>query len=260
MLASRYVRMPCTASKRPTPTLQLSSSCRCAQQLSSGSGAPTPRKARSSSTYRPLSTSHGSAFTAASPLPPRCLSPTSTALVQARPASSMSTSSPDPPTTTDGLVDNSADLLDWNRFFKLRKVRRRYNLVASLGTSVGTTALGISILSQQDLDAMGGQIFGLEPVVVLGLVTAGFGALGWLAGPFLGNAAFNVVNSKFRDQIVMKEREFFSRIKRFRVDPSSQSFSNPVPDYYGEKIGSVADYRQWLKDQRAYNKKRQSFV
>jgi len=33
-----------------------------------------------------------------------------------------------------------------------------------------------------------------------------------------------------------------------------------VPDYYGEKIGSVKDYRQWLKDQRAYNKKRQSFL
>jgi len=33
--------------------------------------------------------------------------------------------------------------------------------------------------------------------------------------------------------------------------------SNPVPDYYGEKIGSVADFRNWMKDQRAYNKKRQ---
>ena len=59
---------------------------------------------------------------------------------------------------------------------------------------------------------------------------------------------------------LQKEKEFFNRIKRYRVDPSSQSFSNPVPDYYGEKIGSVGDYRQWLKDQRAYNRKRQSFV
>lgn len=33
-----------------------------------------------------------------------------------------------------------------------------------------------------------------------------------------------------------------------------------VPDYYAEKVGSVQGYRQWLKDQRAFNKKRQTFV
>lgn len=161
--------------------------------------------------------------------------------------------------------------------------------------------MGVSVLSQQDLDALGGQVFGLDPFVVLGLTTAGFGAIGWLAGPFVGGAAFNVLNRRFRGQIaevsvfslsrsycwhevvasvstgwvreevsglmancgsrrLQKEKEFYQRVRRYRVDPSSQSFSNPVPDYYGEKIGSVKDYRQWLKDQRAYNKKRQSFV
>ena len=29
-----------------------------------------------------------------------------------------------------------------------------------------------------------------------------------------------------------------------------------VPDFYGEKISSVAGYRQWLKDQRAFNRKK----
>jgi import inner membrane translocase subunit TIM23 len=29
-----------------------------------------------------------------------------------------------------------------------------------------------------------------------------------------------------------------------------------VPDFYGEKISSVAGYRQWLRDQRAFNKKK----
>lgn len=57
-----------------------------------------------------------------------------------------------------------------------------------------------------------------------------------------------------------KDRNFYERIKRHRVDPSSQSYSNPVPDYYGEKIGSVKEFRNWMKDQRAYNKKRQNFL
>ncbi len=55
---------------------------------------------------------------------------------------------------------------------------------------------------------------------------------------------------------LQKETEFYKRIKSHRVDPSTNSFQNPVPDYYGEKIGSVTDYRHWLKDQRAYNRKR----
>lgn len=59
---------------------------------------------------------------------------------------------------------------------------------------------------------------------------------------------------------LQKEKEFFDRIRRFRVDPSTNSIANPVPDYYGEKIGSVQGYRQWLKDQRAYNRKRRNFI
>ncbi|KAI9878338.1 MAG: TIM23 complex component [Pleopsidium flavum] len=180
-----------------------------------------------------------------------------------RQASSVTSSGPtstDPTPSTTNPNSPAPVHLDWNRFLQLRKVRRRYNLVASIGSSIGTTAMGVSFLSQQDMEALGGQLFGLDPFVVLGLTTAAFGALGWLAGPFVGNAAFNVLNKKYKAQIAEKEREFYHRIKRYRVDPSSQSFSNPVPDYYGEKIGSVKDYRQWLKDQRAYNKKRQSFL
>jgi hypothetical protein len=28
-----------------------------------------------------------------------------------------------------------------------------------------------------------------------------------------------------------------------------------VPDYYGEKIGSMKGYRQWLRDQATYRRK-----
>lgn len=59
---------------------------------------------------------------------------------------------------------------------------------------------------------------------------------------------------------VQKEKEFYNRVKKFRVDPSASSMANPVPDYYGEKISSVSDYRQWLKDQRAFNKKRTTYI
>ncbi|PWY86928.1 presequence translocated-associated motor subunit pam17 [Aspergillus heteromorphus CBS 117.55] len=150
--------------------------------------------------------------------------------------------------------------LDWNSFFKLRASRRRYTLASSIVTSMASTVVGVQILSTQDLESLGAQVMGLDPFVVLGMATAACGAVGWLIGPFVGNAVWGLAYRRYKPSVMVKEKEFFDRIRRFRVDPSSNSIANPVPDYYGEKIGSVQGYRQWLKDQRAYNRKRRHFI
>lgn len=100
----------------------------------------------------------------------------------------------------------------------------------------------------------------LDPFLTLGLMTFGAAALGWLVGPTIGNQLFYVFKRQYRTQMITKEAQFFARIKKNRVDPSVSSAANPVPDFYGEKISSVAGYRQWLKDQRAFRKKRTVFV
>ncbi|KAK2754237.1 TIM23 complex component [Arachnomyces sp. PD_36] len=171
-----------------------------------------------------------------------------------------STAAPSSTAAGSSASPDSGALLDWNTFFKLRASRRRYTLVSSILSSLTTTAVGVQVLSMQNLDSLGTQVMGFDPFVVLGLATVTCGAAGWLAGPFLGNAFWGALHRKYKGGVSKKEKEFFDRIKRFRVDPSSNSFANPVPDYYGEKIGSVRDYRQWLKDQRAYNRKKRSFV
>ncbi|KAJ5761218.1 Presequence translocated-associated motor subunit pam17 [Penicillium odoratum] len=150
--------------------------------------------------------------------------------------------------------------LDWNSFFKLRASRRRYSLASSIATSLVSTTAGVQILSSQDLESLGAQVMGLDPFVVLGMATAACGAVGWLLGPIVGNGLWGLVYRRFAPSVATKEKEFFDRIRRFRVDPSTNSIANPVPDYYGEKIGSVQGYRQWLKDQRAYNRKRRNFI
>jgi len=170
------------------------------------------------------------------------------------------TTTPNSHGTVASPSQSNITLLDWNTFFKLRASRRRYSLVSSILTSMASTAAGIQVLSTQDLEALGSQVMGLDPFVVLGLATAVCGAAGWLVGPFLGNAIWGLSYRRLKNGVAVKEKEFYDRIKRYRVDPSSNSLSNPVPDYYGEKIGSVQGYRQWLKDQRAYNRKRRSFI
>ena len=59
---------------------------------------------------------------------------------------------------------------------------------------------------------------------------------------------------------LQKEKSFYDRIKRYRADPAASSPQNPIPDYYGEKIASVKDYRRWLKDQRAFNLKKNKAI
>ncbi|KAI0125441.1 mitochondrial import protein Pam17-domain-containing protein [Xylariales sp. AK1849] len=160
--------------------------------------------------------------------------------------------------TAAATSETSMPTLDWNTFFTLRKTRRRFQLACSLATmAVGGSMAGL-VLINVDMDWLGK--IPLDPFITLGLMTLGSAALGWLAGPSLGSTIFYTVKRGVKTPMAIKEAEFFARIKKNRVDPSVSSVGNPVPDYYGEKISSVAGYRQWLKDQRAFNKKRTSFV
>ncbi|KAF4619050.1 hypothetical protein G7Y89_g14797 [Cudoniella acicularis] len=175
-----------------------------------------------------------------------------------RNASSISTPPPTSETST-ASTQTEPDHLDWNTFFKLRKTRRWYQLGSSIGSGINGFVIGAEVLTRSDMDKLVGQI-PLDPFITLGMITFACGGVGWLAGPILGTAMFNWRNRKFRRQMDEKEKEFYKRIKKYRVDPSASSMANPVPDYYGEKIASVAGYRQWLKDQRAFNRKRQTYV
>lgn len=70
--------------------------------------------------------------------------------------------------------------------------------------------------------------------------------LGWLAGPILGNQVWRLTHRNLLAVMESKDKEFYRHIVKNRVNPSRQSVSNPVPDYYCEKVGSLKQYRQWL--------------
>ncbi|KAK5001161.1 TIM23 complex component, partial [Cryomyces antarcticus] len=116
--------------------------------------------------------------------------------------SSTPTSSP-PPTANPSSTPppSQTETLTWNRFLALRKTRRRVNLAASVISGLGFTAVGIPILSQQDLDAMGSQTLGLDPFIMLGLYTAAIGAVGWMVGPVVGNQVFGLWFRGLKGQI-----------------------------------------------------------
>ncbi|KAI7197078.1 hypothetical protein KC352_g20660 [Hortaea werneckii] len=150
------------------------------------------------------------------------------------------------------------DILTWNRFFDLRKKRRFINLGASVITGAAALFTFGPVVAAQDLDSWGAQISGLDPFIVLGMSGIVIAGGGWLCGPSVGSGMFSLWAKRrgWSQAIAEKEKIFYARIKKHRADPASSSPQNPIPDYYGEKIGSVKDYRRWLKDQRAFNLKK----
>jgi hypothetical protein len=61
----------------------------------------------------------------------------------------------------------------------------------------------VQVLSSQNLEHLGAQVMGLDPFVVLGMATAACGAVGWLVGPFLGNAIWGLVNRRFKTAVAV---------------------------------------------------------
>lgn len=90
------------------------------------------------------------------------------------------------------------------------------------------------LLVNQDPEWLLGQI-PMDPVFSLGLLTMACAGLGWLAGPSLGSALFHLFRRGVKQPMAVKEAEFFARIRKNRVDPTTSSVQNP-----GKSISSHA--------------------
>ncbi|KAL0060535.1 TIM23 complex component [Marasmius tenuissimus] len=124
--------------------------------------------------------------------------------------------------------------------------------------SIPTSAIGLfggaSYFGSLNTDPMQ-PILGLDPFMFYGICTAACMGFGYLLGPSLGNTIWRFTHRSYGDLIDSRDREFYQHIQKRRVDASLQSPTSPVPDYYGEKIGSLHQYRRWLRDQGKYRRK-----
>lgn len=138
--------------------------------------------------------------------------------------------------------------LGWDRYLQLRRQRRIAGLVTTVPTTLLAGASSASYFMSLEIDPSAA-IAGIDPSIIYIGATLAFTGLGWLVGPTLGSSIWSLVHRNKAKQIALKDHDFYEHIKRMRVDPTRQSVQNPVPDYYGEKIGSIKQYRQWLRDQ-----------
>lgn len=132
----------------------------------------------------------------------------SSALVLSRHASSAASTS-----TTS--TQSQTPQLTWDEFLKLRRTRRFINLGSSALSGAASVAVAVPAFAEFEIENIGAQMTGLDPMFIIGGSLMGVGAVGWLLGPFLGTAFFNVWKGSVRKE--------FARV---RLGPASfcQSF------------------------------------
>lgn len=81
-------------------------------------------------------------------------------------------------------------------------------------------------------------LMGLDPLFLTIAATASCAGLGYLIGPLIGSSLWRLTHRRTLSLIEARDRDFHHHIVRNRVDPTRQSATNPVPDFYGMSIAS----------------------
>ncbi|KAF8830968.1 mitochondrial import protein Pam17-domain-containing protein [Lentinula edodes] len=174
-------------------------------------------------------------------------------------SSSTSTSSAVNAKSTDSAPTASKAVehpLSWPEYLTIRRRKRRLQNLAAIPCSVLGLMGGAAYFGSLDTDPLK-PIFGIDPFMFYGICTAACMGTGYLVGPTLGAFIWRFLPSskRYGSLIDKKDKEFYERIAKNRVDVTLQSPTSPVPDYYGEKVGSLHEYRKWLRDQNKYRRK-----
>ncbi|KII88157.1 hypothetical protein PLICRDRAFT_140156 [Plicaturopsis crispa FD-325 SS-3] len=152
------------------------------------------------------------------------------------------------------VSQTSQENLPWPDYLAIRRGKRKWETAVTIPLTIGGFIGGSMYFGSMEIDATK-PIMGIDPMFFVGGCVVSCAGLGYLLGPVIGSACWRMTHRRTMNLIEARDREFHQRIVKNRVDPTSQSATNPVPDYYGEKIGSLHQYRQWLRDQARYKRK-----
>eukprot|EP01134_Creolimax_fragrantissima_P001263 CFRG1263T1 len=95
-------------------------------------------------------------------------------------------------------------------------------------------------------------ILGMDPMLATVLATTVAGGVGYVFGGTFYSFVWRLINREKANQLILRDADFMKRLDKHRfVDDQKQE-----DDYYGEKVLTVADYRNWLKDQKKKGNKK----
>lgn len=156
--------------------------------------------------------------------------------------------------STSGVRGEPAEPLPWDAYLRLRKQRRIAGVATTWPTMILAAVGSGSYFMTLDIDPSQ-TIAGIDPMFVYLGATLTCTGLGWLIGPSFGSTAWSLLHRRQASRMAQRDKQFFDHIRKMRADPTRQVVHNPLPDYYGEKIGSLREYRHWLRKQQIFRRK-----
>ncbi|KAI0073836.1 mitochondrial import protein Pam17 [Panus rudis PR-1116 ss-1] len=148
------------------------------------------------------------------------------------------------------------EYLSWDEYLNMRKSRTSWEKRLTIPIVLIGIALEVWHQGRRGEKHTSKSIYnflesGTPPYFAVGALVGGF-----LVGPFIGTSIWRyTVRHRPMHLIKQRDREFYRHIVKNRVDPAMRTAtSGPPPDFYGENIGSLREYRQWLRDQSKFRK------
>lgn len=156
--------------------------------------------------------------------------------------------------TYASIGPSQASNLSWREYLALRSSKRKWQVATTFPCALLGFVGGVVYFGNLDTDPSK-MIMGIDPFFFYGICTVGCVGAGALIGPTVGTTLWRMSHRHSLALIDAKDAQFYQRIAKNRVDASLQSPTSPIPDYYGERIGSTREYRLWLRDQAKYRRK-----
>jgi import inner membrane translocase subunit TIM23 len=119
-------------------------------------------------------------------------------------------------------------------------------------------------------------IMGLDPMIIMGAGTIGASIAGYFGGASLGQVLWRLRYHALSRNMDVMDRLFYAKVKAYRAERGQSPYVNTLAgtgrmltrltkgsvkggeeanaqrwrmDFYGEKVKSVGEYRQWLRRQ-----------
>ncbi|KAJ3109271.1 hypothetical protein HDU97_007765 [Phlyctochytrium planicorne] len=135
------------------------------------------------------------------------------------------------------VASSPESLITWTEYFRLRKSKKVGERIGGIiGGVLGLTVSGYYFFAVAEFDPT-------EPIWIFPDPSLAYGLGIFIIGGVVAG----------------RDKEFFNRIQAKRPTEVKLSIDTPAPDYYGESVTSIKEYRAWLKKQRAYRLKNGDF-
>lgn len=165
-------------------------------------------------------------------------------------------------TSSQSGGDRSLRMMPFEEYRKLKKALKMRARIAGLPTAVvGVMASSfVNIHFNPRMFEMTPEevqpILGMDPIVLAAVCGVGSGAVGFILGGAIFNATWKLLARNKARQLQERDEDFLQRIQKHRFS----AFNRYEDDYYGDKVVTLSDYRQWIRLQQKKRENAAKFV